>query len=301
MPLFKKNSAGDPAKPSNGDPPPSAPPGNGDPPAAEYVSKADFDAMKENFETVNKTLQEVNLRIQGFASPQPAQPSAPPGPTETEKLQSQLREKQAELSRLNKQFEDAYSSAQPVGDIMAKKDAISAEISEIRSELKWRPRLDALEQTGGQALEQLTDTVTRGQMPYLSDPDVKRTYEETMKQIPQQYRSDMRVRKQAYDAAVGANHEKLFEARLQEAARKAADDPPGGTQEPGAAGSGRQHSSGGGPSIPDPKEVLSSDNLAAIRASGKTVESYYKSLGYEGWADFYEKTGREFFEEGENV
>ena len=67
------------------------------------------------------------------------------------------------------------------------------------------------------------------------------------------------------------------------------------TQEP-AGKSGRDMTPDDDPNrIPDPSEYLSAENLFALEFAGKTVDTYYKSLGYADWADFWAKAGKAHF------
>jgi len=36
--------------------------------------------------------------------------------------------------------------------------------------------------------------------------------------------------------------------------------------------------------------------MRALRVKNQTVDQYYTGLGYKGWKDYWEKTGKEYFE-----
>lgn len=301
MPLFRNKDV---KTDNKNDPKPKEPDPNADPntdpnAASDYVPKADFDQLKENYEKLSQKFEDVNLRIQNFGQPA-AQPAQPPGPTEAEKLQEQISKKQTEVAALNKEFDDAYANAKPLGEIISRKDTLQAEIADLRAELKFRPQIEQLEAAGGQALEQLSETVTAGQMPHLSIPEVKRTFDTMIKNIPANSRMNPQTRMQVYKYAVGENFELLLEQQKQEAARQSAENIQ--TQDASTAGTGRQHQTQTN-AVPKPEEILSADNLMAIRSAGKTVDGYYQSLGYKGgWQEFWETTGKDHYsEEGETA
>ena len=94
----------------------------------------------------------------------------------------------------------------------------------------------------------------------------------------------------AYNLAVGSNHTVILEQQKEVWLREAT--PPGG-QTPGST-TGRNQEQGTH-KIPKPEELLSQGNLDALTASNRTVDAHYRSLGYEGWGDFWTKTGAEHY------
>jgi hypothetical protein len=300
MPLFRnklktETPPATPPKPEGT--PPETPPAT--PPEGDFVPKADFDKLQENFEDVTKKLDEVNLRMEHYGQPQqPAAPAAPAGPTESEKLQDQIKDLNGKIGKLTTQIDEAYTSAQPIGNLLAKKDELISERAGIQTELRMLPKITQLEAAGTQALDQLSQTVTESKMPLLSNSAVKQSYEEMLNTIDPSAKMNPAVRLQVYNFAVGQNHEALVEERLQVEARKETETVT--TQQPGTTTGRETTTESTGP--PKPEDVLSRDNLDAIQSSGRTVDGYYQSLGYASWDDFWEQTGKEYFtEEGETT
>ena len=123
----------------------------------------------------------------------------------------------------------------------------------------------------------------------LQYPEVKGAYEKAIATMSPDQRMNPEVRMTAYSYACGSNMDLIFDKKFEEKMRSDAEVE---VQAP-TGKSGRDISEAGDPNrIPDPTEILSAENLQAIETAGKTVESYYKAMGYTGWEDYWVKTGK---------
>ncbi len=126
----------------------------------------------------------------------------------------------------------------------------------------------------------------------LKYPEVKEAYEKAIGTMGPDQRMNPEVRMTAYNYACGTNMDLIFDKKLEEHMRQSEVVE---TQEP-TGKSGREVSQEDDPNrIPAPEEVLDPENLKALEAAGKTPESYYKSLGYTSWEDYWVKTGKAHF------
>ena len=160
-------------------------------------------------------------------------------------------------------------------------------------------KVGRLEEFGLDTMSQLTKEIVANKMPHLAIPEVKQSYDEMMKLLPPNMKANPEALQNLYTQAVGKNTNTILALKQEEWLRAQAESP--ATQDPGASGGARGGAVGAGANgIPKPEDVLDKENIKAIRALGKTPDSYYQSMGYSGWADFWEKTGKDYFEpEGE--
>ncbi len=248
---------------------PVDPAANGDPAAVETVPKADFDALKNRLDAFEKGFQVGGQRAQ-----QPAQPAQPSGPT----LDDQLKEINGEVAKLNDQIDEAVKDGKPISALMSKRDELVQRGTRITIKAQ---DIDPFMNIGITALDQLSDRVTRGDMPHLDL--VKDDFDEAIAQLDPQYRMNPQFRTMAYNVAVGKNVTKIMEAEkekiLREAAQPNNDEPTAGSRAEGSQGD----------QTPKPEDVLSADALNSIASVGKTPDTYYQGMGYKGWEDYYEK------------
>jgi hypothetical protein len=122
---------------------------------------------------------------------------------------------------------------------------------------------------------------------------VQKDVEAHLRQLPADQRMNPQVRKAAYQLAVGQNVDKIMAAQKEEILRSAAADL---TMAPSGQ-SGRNTGAQYGADIPDPKKVLGSDALTALRSKGVSVDQEYQRRGYDGWEDYWNKVGKDYFGE----
>lgn len=260
-------------------PTPTPPPAEGD-----FVPKAEFDELKAKLDAFE---QGFNMLRSTQPQPTPAAP-APTGPT----LADQISTIDADIKPLNKAIDDAIADGKPVSTLMTKRD----ELVQKRNRLQIQHEdIDPLRNFAATNIDALSATVTstKENMPYLDL--VKDEMDTMLNQLQPEQRANPQIRLKTYEMAVGANLPKILEAQKEEILRATTTDTPDTT----TSSRGQSYKDSAGNAIPAPKEVLSANALNAIRAKGQTVDEYYKRLGYDGWADFYEKTGKEHFSDEE--
>ena len=251
---------------------PKAPDGNNTPPGDfVQISKEQWGGINARLDTFEKM---------GYGSQQPAAaPSAPTGPS----FNDRVREIDAGIDALSSKIDEAVSNGKPVSALLNERDKLTS--SRLRMQIKHEDIDPAMAQ-GIETIDQLSDTVTRGQMPHLSI--VQADYNAALNSLTPETRMNPKMRKAAYDIAVGQNVDKIMAAEQERILREAAEPPPD-------PGSSSRASGAETDTIPKPEEVLSRDTLKALKLKGQTAETYYKSMGYEGWDDFYVKRGKEYF------
>ena len=263
-------------------------------PEPKYVTEEAFNKVSEQLDGMVKTLEGFQS---GAAYRPPDTPAALAAPVEDLHKASKERITQidVELKDLAGKADDAVYQGKGVGDLMTRQNQLYAERGELQGQILTQtsdPRLDA----GIQTLDALSTEITSGKMPHLAIAEIKGRYDHYIGQLAPEQRMNPEAKMGAYNLAVGENQKKIDELNkqvwLREAEEAATQDPPGG---PGS----RTPGTPGGP--PTPEQVLSPEALKTIKGSRQqTPDNYYRSLGYEGWDDYYEKNKEYLAEEEEN-
>ena len=188
---------------------------------------------------------------------------------------------------LGTEIDTAITDQKPVAVLMSKRDAINAEKNSL---ILRTQHIEPAFAQGVQTIGQLTDEVTKSQMPHLVIPEVKVEYDRFLGTLPPEQSMNPQMRIYAYNLAVGSNHTVILEQQKEVWLREAT--PPGG-QTPGST-TGRSQEQGTH-KVPKPEEILSQGNLNALAASNRTVDSHYQSLGYKDWEDYWTQTGAEHY------
>lgn len=236
---------------------------------------------KEEYENITKRLDAFDLRLTPQVAPVAPQPA--PGPT----LEEQVAKFDDQITAIGTEIDTAITEQKPVAALMAKRDALNAE----KTTLQIRTQhIEPAFAQGVQTIGQLTDEVTKSQMPHLAIPEVKVEYDRFLSTVPPEQSMNPQMRMYAYNLAVGSQHTVILAQQKEVWLREAT--PPGG-QTPGSA-TGRNQDQ---PThkIPKPEEILSQGNLNALAASNRTVDSHYQSLGYKNWEDYWTQTGAEHY------
>lgn len=233
---------------------------------------------KEEFEGIKKRLDSFETR---FTETPVQQPQVPQGPTVAEQVQGF----DDQITEIGKKIDAAVTEGKPVSSLMSERDRLN----EQRTTLRIRAEhIDPAFNAGIQTIGQLTDEVTKSQMPHLAIPEVKIEYDRFLTTLTPEQKMNPQMRTYAYNLAVGAKHEAIIEQAKETWMRESV--PPGG-QVPGDQ-TGRNSDTQGN-KIPKPEEILSKGNINALTAAGRTVDGHYQSLGYPGgWEDFWEQTGK---------
>lgn len=268
--------------------------GEGKPKEPEYVTAEKLAELKGEFKGMLDTVTEnINLQFRQFGQPQQRQPEQPKGPDvseEIEKLDTQL-------AALDAPFEEAIRKGEGVMKIQKQRETLIQK----RSDLLHKADMDELRTFGTHALDQLSERVVADKLEYLRIPEVKVAYDQALASMSPQQRTNPETRMLAYKFACGENMDKIFDLKMQEHLRRDEEEKKAATQSPTGTGGRTQEQDVSDPNyVPKPEDYLSPENLLAIRTAGKTVDSYYQSLGYKGgWEDFWKTDGREFFIGGE--
>lgn len=256
-----------------------------DPSEMMTVPKGEWDNMKTRLDSFEKG---INF---GRQTAQPAAaPAVPAGPT----LSDQLAEIDTQITALDTQVDAAVADGKPVSKLLKERDTLTSK--RLRMQIKAED-IDPAFNAGIQTIDQLSEEITKGQMSYLTIPEVKAEYDNALASLTPDQKMNPKMRMVAYQIAVGKpeNLTKILEAQKEATLREASQpptDPPAGNSRGTGGGDG-------GDTVPKPKDVLSRDALAAINSKGITVDEYYKKLGYNDWADFWEKRGKSYFGEEE--
>jgi hypothetical protein len=250
------------------------------PPEGIVIKQEEWDAMKQKLDAFDRG--GGGGQFQPQAPPPPPEPS---GPT----LAEQVSEFDKKINELGVQIDTAIKDEKPISELLAKRDSLTSQRTRlvIKSE-----DIDPALSAGVNTIDKLSAEMTRGQMQYYDV--VKDDYEAALSGLPADQRMNPETRKLAYEMSVGKNIDKITELKKEELLRSAADDP---SLIPGNNNS--RTTPDVDPNIPSPKDILGSDALAALKLKGKTVDEYYKGLGYQDWPDYWEKTGKAYFGEGE--
>jgi len=259
----------------------------------QFVTAEQLAEMKGEIKGMLDTaMQGLNLKMETFGQPRgPAPPPKPAGPT----LEEEVAELDKSLASLDEPYEEAVRKGEGVLAIQKKRE----QLIQKRADLIHSRDINELKTYGTFAIDRLTDEVVGSKLELLRIPEVKQSYEAALNSMAPDQRMNPETRLLAYKFACGEHMDKIFDLKLQEHLRKEEETK---TNIP-TGGAGREHElSKDDPNyVPKPEDVLTKDNLAALRRVGKTVDGYYKQMGYDGWADFWKKDGKAYFEgeEGE--
>jgi hypothetical protein len=201
-------------------------------------------------------------------------PSKPSGPT----LADQLADFESRIDTLDDQIDAASSEGQPTKALRKQRDALAAE--KIRLQIRHED-IAPIREIGLNTMSQLTGELSRQKMPHFEL--VKDDFNKLINSLPPEQRVSSEVHKWAYDTAVGQNFDKLVAAEREKILRETA------TQAAVDTTNASRYTGKDGKEIPKPEDVLGSGAIHALREKGQSVDDYYRSLGYSGWADHYEK------------
>lgn len=215
----------------------------------------------------------------------PQTPPVPQGPT----VAQQITEIDNQIAALDAQIDTEITAGRGVSKLLKERSALERKITrlQIKSE-----DIDPALSVGMQTIDQISDTVTRANMPHLSL--VKDDYERALQSIPVEQRMNPAMRQAAYNIAVGQNINKIMEAEREKTLRESNNNPNPPPNNTNARKEGKTETGG----VPKPEDVLSKDALQAIKFRNMTVDEYYRKMGHkDGWKGFWEKSGKTYFGE----
>jgi len=233
------------------------------------IKKADWEGLTSRLDAFEKG--------NNFNNQQQPAPVVPAGPT----LAEQVTVIDKDIAVLNTKIDEAVVSGKAVSQLMTERDTLTSK--RLRLQIKAED-IDPAMSAGVDTINQISDQITRGNMKHYDI--VKNDVEASLASLPPNQRMNPKMRQAAYNIAVGQNIDKIMEAQKEEMLRSvtelAAGNPPagGGSRNNGGVDNG---------DTPKPEDVLSPNAIAAIASVGKTPDQYYKGLGHDGWAGYYQK------------
>ncbi len=256
----------------------------GDPPAPEFVPKADFDTLKTRLDT---------LELGGGYNPQPAPVApapVPPGPTTAD----QIATINTDIAGLDAKIAQADTDEKPSGALLSDRQDLVSKRSRIQIQSE---DIAPIRETGLSVMGSLSSTVMEAQMPNLKHAFVKQSYDAVMSTMVPEHKMNPEVMKMAYDKAVGENNETLNKLAAEEAIRVHVEANPAPPNNVPA----NRFTDSAGKAIPKPEEVFDKEGMAALRHTANgDADAFYQKLGYVSYADWWEKTGKEYYGEGGN-
>lgn len=235
---------------------------------------------QQEWNDIKSRLDSFEQRAGQFAPQQQIQPT---GPTYNDQIQ--IIDKQ--LDAIDAKIDEASNDGKPISSLLKERDRLSRQATRLQIQHEdLNPALNA----GIGAIEQLSSEVTRGKMKYYDI--VKVDFERALRELPADQRMNPTIRQTVYELAVGRNAEKILSAKQEEVLRSVASESgasPGGKN---GRNSAKNHDS----NIPRPKDILPREALMALKSRNISVDDHYRKLGYTGWEDFYNKSGKEYFE-----
>ena len=145
-------------------------------------------------------------------------------------------------------------------------------------------KVDAIETTGLTAIGNLTkSTYTANKKHYKR---FQREVDDYIEKLPAHLRLSPDMQDLAYNAVIGRHTEELVDETKEATIRSMRENP---DLMPGSE-TGRDKK---GKKVPTAKELYGDDTAHALRElgkGGKSEDEFARSLGYEGWSDYMEKT-----------
>jgi hypothetical protein len=227
----------------------------------------------------------LNARLDVFEkmyTPQgtPQKQQASQGPS----LSDQVAKIDADIDALDDQIDDAVQNQKPIKSLTRKRDELNAK--RLRLQIQTED-IAPLRDVGLSTMGELTGQFARTNMPHLEI--VKDDYQKFLSQMTPDQRVLPKAYEMAYNYAVGQNVDKILEKQKEVVLREAT------TQSALDATNSTRYMDKEGKEIPKPEDLLGPGAMAALKEKGQSVDQYYKTLGYEGWSDYYQKN-KEYIE-----
>lgn len=255
---------------------PTTPPADGQttPPAgsdnAVTITREEWDSMRQRLDSFE----------QGHwnTAPPPQQPAAPTGPTVAE----QLKMIETDIDDIDDKINDAVVDGKPVKSLMKKRGMLERQYTRLQIQSE---DIKPMQDLGLSAIDQLSDRVTRSDMPHYEL--VKKDYEKHLAGLSREQRANPEVRAMAYKLAVGDNFDKIFNAQMEQKLREQA----AATPSPDVGGAGREQKlKFNDEEVPSFESVMSAEAQKALRDKKIDPDTYYRKWGYPGgWPEFWSK------------
>jgi hypothetical protein len=241
------------------------------------VSEEDWQKMQQAMGKLDVFERQFNQTPQEQQSP-----SRQTGPS----LADQLSAFDSQLDSIDDEIDAAVADGNPTKSLRRKRDAIFAQRTRLQIQ---QEDIAPIREIGLGTMSKLTGEISRQKMPHFEV--VKDDYQKLINSLPPDQQVSPEVHKWAYDTAVGQNIDKIVTAEREKTLRESAD------QAALDVTNASRYTDKDGKEIPKPEDTLGAGAIAALREKGQSVDDYYRSLGYSGWSDHYEKN-REYYEGG---
>jgi hypothetical protein len=242
------------------------------------ISKEDWQALQTRLDVYERQASYQRPREDRMQKP-----AVPQGPS----FETQVQELEAKIDGLDDKIDDATQNGKPVKAFLREQRKLQAQLTQMQI---YHNTVEPLERRGVQTLNYLSKEVTRKGMPYYDL--VRDDMDKFLNQVPEDQRSDPQVLKFAYQSCVGAPDvlNKIMAQEKEKILREASNN-----NAPDLNGSGRQSSKE--KKAPSPGKILGPEAMRALREKGVTVDKHYRSFGYEGWEDYWQKKGKIHFQD----
>jgi hypothetical protein len=197
-----------------------------------------------------------------------------------------IKRLEGQVADLDAQIDAAIADGTSTSTLRKQQRELSKQIT--RLEIK-NEDIDPALSTGAETLGKISAEVAKGRMPLLSNESVKGFFEDALNNLPIDQRMNPAIQDKLYQMAIGANHEKIVEAKIEEALRSSVQDP---NLSPG--GKNTRTGAAAGPEIPKPIDVFGPEGLQALKMKGRTVDQHCQALGCSDYADWWEKVGKDY-------
>ena len=256
------------------------PPASGEPQSVS-ISQDEWNSMKTRLDVYER--QFATMNVQNGPPPTPPKPA---GPT----FESQVNDLDQQINSLDDQIDKANEEGKPIKDLLRKQRKLNTKLTRLVIE---HETIDPLRQQGLQTLGYLSTEITRSKMPYYDL--VKDDMNAFLDSLGEEQRADPKIQEFAYKSCVGDQKvlNQILATEKEKVLREAATTPV-----PDASGSGRGRTKS---NVPSAAKILGPQAMAALREKGTTPDKHYQAFGYEGWEDYWNKKGKEHFQDFVNT
>lgn len=240
-----------------------------------------FAVSEDDWNSLNAKLRQFEETQQNFRQA-PQAPPKPVGPSFAE----QQAKIETEIDQLSDAIDEAISEGKPIKALRQKQRSLETKLTRMTIE---HESITPLRTQGLSTLSYLTKEVTRKNMPHYEL--VQKDMENFLSQLSPEQQADPQIQQFAYEKCVGSqnNLTKILAAEKEKILREAAQPAPDAT--------GKTARQTGKTDTPNPRKILSAQALRALREKGQTPDEFYRSRGYEGWSDYWDKKGKRHFQD----
>lgn len=228
--------------------------------------------MEEKFNLLSSQLQKLETMVTNYQMPQ---------------QQPQFQQPPPQAPKFEYYSSRDIAKAMAEGDYEAAEDMRAHNVNTKSNEMKWgaQQELNQLRVGGMQAIEQLSETVSKDRYKHLDIPEVKKMFEDQVKQVTNSgVALNMQARDWIYQQACGANMDKILDKRTQEILRTS--QPAQGPQMPTGKSGRADGGLGGGDDLPTPAELWGVGGMQALAIAGRTPDEEARRRGYKDYKSY---------------